>query len=225
VDLPAFSFFVTSLEAMRRLSGSQDGFGGDLRYGEADGLTGADKICAEIAEYSMEGAGQKQWRAFLSVNSGPDGQPVHAIDRVGEGPWYDRLGRVVALTRSDLLNERPQGADPVIINDLPNEYGVPNHDPDGTGEVDNHHTLTGSDTNGQLHGASSTCNDWTSTDASDGRPRIGFSWSVQNRIHWISGQDEGGCAAGINIGTGHTSDPIVGSGGGYGWIYCFALTP
>ena len=54
-----FSFFVTSLEAMRELSGSQDGFGGDLRYGEADGLTGADKICREIAESSLPGAGQK----------------------------------------------------------------------------------------------------------------------------------------------------------------------
>ena len=56
------------------LSGSNDGFGGDLRYGEADGLSGADRICAEIAEYSMPGAGQKQWRAFLSVNAGRDGQ-------------------------------------------------------------------------------------------------------------------------------------------------------
>jgi len=72
-DLDEFSFFVTSLEAMRRLSGSDTGFGGDLRYDQADGLAGADRICTEIAEYSMAGAGQKGWRAFLSVTSGPDG--------------------------------------------------------------------------------------------------------------------------------------------------------
>ena len=44
----------------------------------------------------MSGAGAKSWRAFLStIRGGPDG-PVHAIDRVGNGPWYDRLGRLVA---------------------------------------------------------------------------------------------------------------------------------
>src|SRR5690242_11683854 len=51
--LDKFSFFVTSLAAMQALSGSQAGFGGDLRYGETGpgaGLRGADKICAAIAE-------------------------------------------------------------------------------------------------------------------------------------------------------------------------------
>src|SRR5690242_13734842 len=48
-----FSFFVTSYRAMQKLSGSEAGFGGDLRYGEADGLAGADKICREIAESSL----------------------------------------------------------------------------------------------------------------------------------------------------------------------------
>ena len=66
-----FSFFVTSLDGVRRLSKNQNGFGGDLRYGEADGLSGADKICTELAEGSMPGSGAKGWRAFLSVTMGP----------------------------------------------------------------------------------------------------------------------------------------------------------
>src|SRR5690349_8506341 len=41
--LAKFSFFVTSLEGMRRLAGP-NGFGGNLKYGTAHGLTGADKI-------------------------------------------------------------------------------------------------------------------------------------------------------------------------------------
>ena len=60
-----FSFFVTSLAAMQELSGSPDGFGGDLRFGETGpgaGLRGADKICRAIAEKSMPGAAAKQWR-------------------------------------------------------------------------------------------------------------------------------------------------------------------
>ena len=223
-----FSFFVTSLEGMVRLSGSPNGFGGDLRYGEADGLTGADKICTELAEASMPGSGAKQWRAFLSAARGADGNPVHAIDRIGAGPWYDRLGRVLAITKTDLLNTRPLGADPAIIDDLPNEYGVPNHDPDGTGDVDNHHVLTGSDRNGMLYGSSATCDGWTTTASDAGRPRIGFSWPAGNREHWISGLDEAGCGAGVNTidsGGVNPRSSIVGSGGGYGGIYCFALSP
>jgi hypothetical protein len=230
-ELEPFSFFMASLEAMQRLSGSEDGFGGDLRYGEEDGLTGADKICTEIADFSMPGAGAKGWRAFLSVAQGPDGERVDAIDRVGDGPWYDRVGRIVAMDTVALANTRPQGADPLILNDLPNEYGVPNHRPDpNQPAVDNHHTLTGSDTTGRLYMGDDrgTCSDWTSTEQSAGRPRIGFSWIAGNRTHWISGQDEGGCGAGVNLVDGGGSDPsnpIVGSGGGYGAIYCFALMP
>jgi hypothetical protein len=230
-ELEPFSFFMTSLEAMRRLSQSEDGFGGDLRYGEADGLSGADKICTEIAEHSMPGAGAKGWRAFLSVAEGPGGGPVHAISRVGDGPWYDRLGRLVAMDVDALQNERPQGADPIIAEDLPNEYGVPNHRPDpNQPQVDNHHVLTGSNTMGELYMGDDrgTCGDWTSTAQSSGRPRVGFSWTVSSRRHWISGQDEGGCGAGAVLTDGGGSDPsnpIVGSGGGYGGIYCFALMP
>jgi hypothetical protein len=218
---------------MRRLSKSQNGFGGDLRYGEADGLAGADKICTEIAETSMMGAGAKGWRAFLSAAMGPGGQPVHAIDRIGEGPWYDRRQRLVAMTKADLLFPRPRGADQAIANDLPNEDGIGNHRPDPTmPAVDNHHILTGSDAMGRLYGmggANTTCSSWTSSARTIGiRPRIGFSWPAGGRVNWISGQDEGGCGAGVNIGSSGGSDPsnpIVGSGGGYGGIYCFALKP
>ena len=241
-DLDEFSFFVTSLEGLQRLSGSQTGFGGDLRYGEADGLSGADKICTQIAEYSMAGAGQKGWRAFLSVTAGPDASPVHAIDRIGQGPWYDRLGRLVAMNLDDLANERPVGADPAIINDLPNEYGVPNHAPDPEeGEVDNHDMLTGSDDEGRLYDdEESTCQDWTSSVGSDGRPRCGHSWPRDGgggrpggddgggMAHWISALDEAGCAPGVSLvesGGPDPSNPTVGSGGGYGGFYCFALVP
>jgi hypothetical protein len=235
-DLEPFSFFATSLKAMRQLSGSQDGFGGDLTYGEADGLTGADKICTEIAEMSMPGSGAKQWHAFLSTVAGP----VHARDRIGEGPWYDRVGRLVANGLDDLLQNRPANADPMIKEDLPNEDGVPNKRPDpNLPEDDTHHFLTGSDTMGMLYTDEDrpTCADWTSTSMDNstmgdgvGRPRIGFSFTAGNRTNWISGQTEGGCGAGVTgigmvNGGSDPGNPIVGSGGGYGGIYCFAMSP
>ena len=155
--LAPFSFFVTSRAALQALSGSVYGFGGDLRYGETGpgaGLRGADRICAEIADRSMPGASTKQWRAFLSAAEGDDGQPVHAIDRIGNGPWYDRIGRLVAPTRADLLHTRPQNGDPDIANDLPNENGVPNSEVDpgaDTAGERNHHILTGSLPDGTLY--------------------------------------------------------------------------
>jgi hypothetical protein len=232
-----FSFFTTSLVAVRKHSGSQDGFGGDLSLGKVDamgvkdGLAGADEICRRIADESFPGAGCKVWRAFLSVHKGPNGGgPINAIDRVGQGPWYDRLGRVVAMTKAALAMTRPQGMDPAIINDFPNEFGTPNHNPDGTGNVDNHDMLTGSTLTGTVYGANwgATCEDWTSKVASAGRPRVGHSWPAPSGMNWMSALDEAGCAPGVNLvemGPPNPNNPTVGSGGGYGGFYCFALTP
>ncbi|HWA78218.1 MAG TPA: hypothetical protein VG937_38045 [Polyangiaceae bacterium] len=243
----AFSFFVTSLRAMRELSGNEDGFGGDLRFGETGpgaGLSGADKICTQIAEKSAPDNG-KVWRAFLSVTQGADGVPVHAIERVGEGPWYDRRRRLVAQNLDDLAQMRPRGADPAIANDLPNEDGVPNHAPDpAAGNVDNHDTLTGSNETGHLFSqdAGFTCQDWTSAVGEAGRPRVGHSWTralglppgggmvgMMMGENWMSTLTESGCAPGAFIveagPPGANGTRSVGDGGGYGGIYCLALTP
>jgi hypothetical protein len=237
--LARFSFFVTSFKAMKQLSGSASGFGGDLRHGETGtgaGLKGADKLCSEIAEQSMAGSRAKQWRAFLSATAGEaSGGAVHAIERIGAGPWYDRQGRLVANSKTDLLQTRPN-ADAVIKNDLPNEDGVPNHNPDGSGNVDNHHVLTGSGPDGRLYASDvkATCNDWTKSEVSQtDAPRVGLSWprgggGGTSASHWISAMDESGCGAGASLdemGGPNNSNPTVGSGGGYGAIYCFALTP
>ena len=312
-DTAKFSFFVTSLQSLQELSGSQTGFGGDLRFGERGegaGLRGADKICATIAELSMPGAKEKSWRAFLSTST------VDARDRIGEGPWYDRKGRLVAQDLTALINERPGGAATEIVNDLPNEFGVPNHDPDGQGQVDNHDMLTGSNSMGRLYcpddAGHCTCDDWTSSEPK-GRPRVGHSWPRSGTPigpggfggidlgalfdgglfppgggglfgglfagsdggrpplgggafpfpgfggdggtpfagsfpglgsdggfsipgfggdgsinHWISALDEAGCAPGVSLiemGPPQLNNPTVGSGGGYGGFYCFALEP
>ena len=244
--LENFSFFVTSYTAIQQLSGSAKGFGGDLRFGETgpgSGLRGADKICSTIAEKSMPGSSAKVWRAFLSATADEQGKQVNAIDRVGNGPWYDRLGRKFAEKKADLLAERPTSIAAVIKNDLPNEDGVPNHSPDGT-QVDNHDMLTGSDDQGKLYGPKATCSDWTTTDSTlgsnrvplTGLPRVGHSWprgdfpgGFDNPMNnWMSALDEAGCGAGVNLvdnGPPDYSNPTVGSGGGYGGFYCFALSP
>lgn len=243
--LEKFSFFVTSLKALQDLSGSAQGFGGDLRYGETgpgSGLRGADKLCATIAERSMPGASQKPWRAFLSVTADENGQQVNAKDRIGTGPWYDRLGRLLAANTTDLFKERPVGADAAIVNDFPNEDGIPNHAPDpNQGQVDNHDTLTGSNAQGMLYSATSTCKDWTANLGAgngEGKPRVGHSWPRfggpgpggmdGSSANWMSSLLESGCAPGVNLIEMGPPDPnsdTVGSGGGYGGFYCFSLVP
>ena len=241
VPLERFSFFITSLAAMQQLSQSQLGFGGDLRFGESGpgaGLRGADKICATIAETSMPGSAKKQWRAFLSAAAGEDGQPVDAIDRIGAGPWYDRLGRLVASTKGDLLHDRPEGADPAIEDDLPNETGAPNSQPDPTKpKDDNHHTMTGSTPAGTLYDAMKTCLDWTAAKGepmTEGKPRMGLAYPragvppSSSSMNWMSALTGPGCAPGVSLVQGPAPKPEdvdVGTGGGYGAIYCFALTP
>ncbi len=234
-----FSFFVTSLNVLRDLSGNQNGFGGDLRYGETGagaGLRGADKICATIAERSMPGAGSKPWRAFLSVVADENGNQLNARDRIGEGPWYDRVGRLVADNKTNLLQQRPFGGDATIMNDLPNEDGVPNHQPDpNQPAVDNHDMLTGSTGQGTLNSQTATCKDWTSALgdlAAEGKPRIGHAWprtgGPGGTQSWMSVHDAGGCAPGVNLadsGPPMTGDVTVGAGGGYGGFYCFSLVP
>ena len=248
--LAKFSFFVTSFEGLQELSGNENGFGGDLRFGKTGpgaGLAGADSICQCLAEMSMPGSAAKQWRAFLSAVQGADGKQVDARDRIGEGPWYDRVGRLLAANKTDLLQERPAGADPAIVNDFPNEYGVPNHRPDpNLPEVDNHLTITGSDSTGRLFDENSTCEDWTSTTTTTGRPRAGLSWPRifgggfpagaggggffnMSWTNWISTWSLPGCEAGADLeertGAGKPGAVIIGSGGGYGGFYCFALNP
>ena len=219
-----FSFFVTSLDTMQAQSGSEDGFGGDL-----GGLAGADAICQTAA--ANVGFGHKTWRAFLSATTGPAGEPVHAIDRIGDGPWYDRRERLIAEDIAGLQQERPDG-DPPAVQDLIDELGIPL-----TVFTDAHDIMTGSNREGRLEDSDpiSTCNDWTSAvgPGSESRVRCGHAWpSPQARPgssarHWIRAHPLPGCAPGVwtrFTRPGEEGD-TVGGQGGWGGIYCFALTP
>ena len=230
-----FSFFLISVGAVRTLSGSQEGFGGDLTYGETGtgaGLKGADKICAAAADLAWPGTGQKSraWRAFLSTST------ANARDRVGSGPWHDALGRQVASNMTQLLMDRPGDADATIKNDLPNEYGIPNHSdgaPGCTGSAcpDNHQTLTGSKADGtvwtgkfmnmDIPSTDATCNDWT-IKTETGKPMCGHSWPRQGSgTNWISSYYDGGCAPCARLTeAGGVTGKCVGSAGGYGGFYC-----
>ena len=82
------TFFVTSTPV---------GKGGDL-----GGLAGADAHCQELA--AAVGAGNKIWRAYLSTADTPAGKGINAKDRIGNGPWQNSKGVVVAKDVDDFKN-------------------------------------------------------------------------------------------------------------------------
>jgi len=255
-----FSFFLVSNAALMRAencgpdsTGMYPGCGGDL-----GGLAGADAICQRVAQYVSPCQSNKVWHAFLSTTT------ANAIDRIGAGPWYDRNGRLMAQNLTDLMTDRPTGADPAIKNDFPNENGIPNHKPDGTTVVDNHEVLTGTGPDGKVWtqatmstvgfpgdsascgldvGATgtatwsplrATCWDWTRKTA-EGCPRVGHPWCSTpsctpagsgSGTNWMSVWNEGGCLPGGNFNAGGLDGTRkVGSAGGYGGFYCFAVIP
>src|SRR5436305_12606126 len=79
------TFFITSVGP---------GKGGDL-----GGLAGADAHCQSLAQAA--GAGNKTWRAYLSTNTRGGANPIHARDRIGNGPWQTAKGAVIATSVAD----------------------------------------------------------------------------------------------------------------------------
>src|ERR1700741_1201883 len=83
---PNMSFFVTSTPI---------GKGGDL-----GGLAGADAHCQQLA--ASVGAGGKNWHTHLSSAEAPTAKGVNARDRIGNGPWQNAKGVVIAQNVNDL---------------------------------------------------------------------------------------------------------------------------
>src|SRR5258705_9978043 len=80
------SFFLTS---------NGIGNGGNL-----GGLAGADNYCQTLAQAA--GAGAKTWHAYLSTQAADRKPAVNAPDRIGNGPWKNAKGVVVAKDVTDL---------------------------------------------------------------------------------------------------------------------------
>jgi hypothetical protein len=121
------SFFVTS-------AGS--GKGGDL-----GGLAGADAHCTALA--TAAGSTGKTWRAYLSSNTPPGGQATNARDRIGNGPWQNAKGVVVAKDVSDLHGGNPNINKETLLDEKGNRIKV-------RGDTPNQHDiLTGSTMEGR----------------------------------------------------------------------------
>ena len=173
------SFFLTSVGA---------GDGADL-----GGLEGADAHC-EFLAYAV-GAENREWRAYLSSEDGD----VNARDRIGDGPWYNAEGVLIARDVTELHSEAANLTKESILS----EWGqVVN----GRGDTPNRHDiLTGSDADGMLFDGDGdvTCSDWTSN--GEGSARVGHfdrQGGGDDPTSWNSAHGSQGCSQQALRGTG-----------------------
>src|SRR5947207_9304539 len=102
------SFFITS---------AGPGKGADL-----GGLAGADAHCQQLA--AAAGAGGKTWRAYLSTNAAAQGGAVNARDRIGNGPWQNAKGVVIATSVADLHSANNKISKATVLDEKGNPIKV-----------------------------------------------------------------------------------------------------
>ena len=168
--------------------------------GNLGGLDGADAQCRKLAEAA--GAGGKTWRAYLSTSS------VNARDRIGDGPWHNAKGELIASTVDELHGDANKISKQTALTEKGDVIN-------GRGDTPNQHDiLTGSNADGTV-AAGMTCEDWTSNaSASKGfvghHDRIGLKDDAPSKS-WNASHPSRGCAA-----------EDLPKSGGAGYFYCFA---
>ena len=181
----SMSFFVTS-------AGPGDG-------ANLGGLDGADAQCQKLADAA--GAGGKTWRAYLSSST------ANARDRIGDGPWHNAKGELIASTVDELHGD---------ANKISKQTGLTEAGAvvNGRGDTPNmHDILTGSNADGTV-ATDMTCGDWTNTGAGSAfvghHDRIGLRDDAPSKS-WNASHPSRGCG----------KDDLPKSGGN-GLFYCFA---
>jgi hypothetical protein len=169
----AMSFFLTS---------AGPGNGADL-----GGLDGADAHCQALAEAA--GAGSRTWRAYLSTDS------VNARDRIGDGPWHNADGVLIANNVDDLHSDSANVNKETAIDENGNVIN-------GSGDSPNRHDIL------EDH----TCSNWTNS--GDGSAHVGHHDRLargEPGSPWNDAHPSRGCS----------QENLQGTGGD-GLFYCFA---
>ena len=176
---------------------------------ELGGLEGADRHCQQLAQAA--GAGSRTWRAYLSVSATGGAAAINARDRIGQGPWRNAKGAIVAKSVDDLHGSENNLTKQTALT----EKGEPVN---GRGDTPNmHDILTGSQPDGRAFPAGdkdNTCGNWTK--GGEGSAVVGHHDRVGLRDDdasksWNSSHGSRGCGL----------DALKATGGN-GLFYCFA---
>ena len=172
------------------------------------GLAGADGHCQKLA--AAVGAGNRSWRAYLSTQASGGQSAVNARDRIGQGPWHNAKGEVIAQNVADLHGDIQRDRNNLHKQTALNEKGEV---VSGRGDTPNRHDiLTGSQSDGRAYtdSADHTCQTWMSS--GEGSAQLGHHDRVGGgNTSWNSVHASRGC-----------SQENLRSTGGDGLLYCFA---
>ncbi len=173
------------------------------KTGKLGGLEGADKRCQDLAVAA--GFGDHTFRAYLSTSS------ANAKDRIGQGPWHNSMGVMVAADLAAL--HALKGNAELFLDEKKNKV---NGQWQGSPSPNEHDIFTGSEPDGTVSKAGNTCQDWTSDSASH-KAQVGHSDGLGpggnpdgNYGSWNSSHENQDC-----------SDTAP--RGGAGKLYCFAI--
>jgi hypothetical protein len=187
------SFFVTSVGK---------GNGADL-----GGLDGADAHCQALAKAA--GSTSSNWRAYLSTTLPGGDAGVNARDRIGNGPWKNVKGVVIATSLDNLHSASVNINKQTAITEKGETVS-------GRGDpVNVHDVLTGSDPQGNFStaGGDTTCGNWTKSGEGSAivghHDRSGLK-DTRHMNSWNSSHGSRGCS----------QDNLKASGGA-GLLYCF----
>lgn len=179
--------------------------------GNLGGLDGADALCQRLAQAAGSPA-TRTWRAYLSTQGAG---AVNARDRIGNGPWHNAAGVMIAENLDDLHGDTNRDSNYIIAETGLDENGDPIPGrfgrPEGVGNK--HDILTGSNSLGMAIGGNDdrTCGNWTSDGA--GQAMVG---------HF----DRSGGGSNTSWNAAHPSRTCsladFNATGGAGKLYCFA---
>ena len=186
------SFFVTS---------------SNPKGGNLGGLAGADQVCQSLAQAA--GAGNKTWRAYLSTST------VDAKSRIGNGPWYNFKGELIAQNVADLhtADKNKISGETALTEKgtVPNYLKMVDGKAAPAAQPLQHDILTGTNEDGTKN--ADTCNNWTVGDGS-AKAMLGHA----DRLGRNPGLNSWNA---IHASQGCGQEQLAPTGGA-GMLYCFA---
>jgi hypothetical protein len=191
---PNMTFFLTSVGP---------GKGADL-----GGLAGADAWCQQLA--ARAGAGGRTWHAYLSTATAGGTPGINARDRIGQGPWQNFKGEIIAQNVDDLHSPNNK----INAETALTERGT--RVPTGGFTPNYHDIMTGSTPDGRTfpQGINMTCGNYTSSKF--GKVMLGHvdrrgAGATEQTRSWNAAHQSRDCSQEGLISTG-----------GNGLFYCFA---
>jgi hypothetical protein len=187
--------------------------------GNLGGLAGADQICQNAAQASGGLNFNHIWHAYLSQEQRGNTPRINARDRIGNGPWYNAKGLLIASSVADLHGDQQRDRNNIQRATALDARGnpIPGNE---------HDILTGSDSDGRAltDGIDHTCNNWTSDAMTypQANPNVPAdrARAMLGHMDRTGGQNTSWNAA--HMSQGCSKQALINTGSA-GRLYCFAL--